>query len=117
MLGELGRHGFQDTDVIHNPWSTFVAGHVRKEIAHPAPSGTTLAKLPRRFQDSTDVGKLSILEAPDNLPWVLTIVLLKVRFVIERINLRYSSLHEQKDDTSRATYSLRYCSVGLIFRQ
>ena len=80
--------GVQETDVIDMP------GDMGKELADMDPALAILAELPRRPEKIAGGGKLDprLLERQ-----LLTVVGLKLRLVVEGVDLRRPPLHEHED--------------------
>ena len=91
VLWKFRRHRVDHTQFIS------LRGDLRKEIADPESTLTTLTKGPGRLQDRADTLKLGFFQLPDRVPGILTMMLLKHRLVIKTIHLRDRTFHEQED--------------------
>ena len=71
---------------------------MRKQIADGDATFAVLAKLPGRFQNLADIGKLSRFKLSDHLVRRPTIVLVEHLLGVKRVDLRWPAIHIQEDD-------------------
>lgn len=92
VLGELGGHRLDESEVVGH------GGEVGEKVADPGPGFAVLFEGPRGLHDLADVVELGRFELADGLAWVLAIVFLEQRFVVEGVDVGRSAVHVEKDD-------------------
>src|SRR5688572_29095013 len=111
MSDPFSVHGTNETEIID------MAGGVWKQFADPPARLAVPCKFPRRFHD-TLVGPF--VAAVRNRPGVVegglpAVVPFQAWFIVERVHLARSTLHEQKNDTPGAWAEMRgFKSQGVI---
>ena len=96
VVDGLGPHGLDDTEVIGN------TAHVREQLAHPEPGLTMLAPVGHRG-DAREA-RLAAghagqpLAHPDRSRKLLAVVVPELRLVVEQVDMRRATGHEEPDD-------------------
>ena len=72
----------------------------RKQIAHPQAALTTLLEFPRASQPNSTRRVVGSFGNPTST-YGLPLMLFEHRFVVERINMAWPTIHETKDDVLR----------------
>ena len=90
VIDAIADHGSDDAEVVN------ACGHIREELTDRNAALPILLKGPRRFHEAADAifaERQPALEG-NRLP----VIRIQARFRIERIDTRWTAVHEQEDD-------------------